>query len=114
MSFGPQPRYGPPPHPDKRAVDAHRAKEPEEPGAGETARLAAGLRLGVRTAVVWFLFVLVAALLPSWYGTPVAGPVSLGAVLAVVPLAVGVHALVVHGRQADGLEQQPDDPRWSS
>ncbi|MFJ9665421.1 hypothetical protein ACIRPP_12515 [Streptomyces sp. NPDC101219] len=114
MSFGPQPRYGPPPYPDKPAVDAHPARGPELPGAGDTARLAAGLRLGVRTAVVWFVFVLVAALLPSWYGTPVAGPVSLGAVLAVVPLAVGVHALVAHGRQADGIGQRPDERRWSS
>lgn len=113
MSFGPQPRYGPP-YPDKPAVDAHPGREPEDPGAGETARLGVGLRLGVRTAVVWFVFVLVAALLPSWYGTPVAGPVSRGAVLALVPLAVGVHALVAHGRQADGVEQQPDERRWAS
>lgn len=112
MSFGPQPRHGPP-HPDEPAVGARPPAGHERHDDGEAARLAVGLRLGVRIAVVWLLYVLPAALVPAVYGTRVAGPVSLGALLAVVPLAVGVHALVVYGRRVDRLEPRPDTRRWS-
>ncbi|GAA3499167.1 hypothetical protein GCM10019016_062710 [Streptomyces prasinosporus] len=87
--------------------------EHERGDAEEAARLAVGLRLGVRIAVVWLLYVLPAAVMPAVYGTRIAGPVSLGVVLAVVPFAVGVHALVVYGRRVDRLEPQPGSRRWS-
>lgn len=79
----------------------------------EAARLAVGLRLGLRIAAVWLLYALSAALVPAAYGTRVAGPVSLGVILAAVPLAVGVHALVVYGRRLDRLGSGPDARRWS-
>lgn len=110
MSFGPQPRQGPPHHDEPPAgVPA----APERGDAEEAARLAVGLRLGVRIAVVWLLYVLPAAFAPAVYGARVAGPLSLGAVLAVVPLAVGVHALVLYGRRVDRLEPRPAARRWS-
>ncbi|WP_395573540.1 hypothetical protein [Streptomyces sp. BK79] len=107
MSFGPQPWHGPPQY-DERAVGARPPVEREREDAEEAARLGVGLRLGVRIGVVWLLYVLAAALLPAVYGTRVAGPVSLGVVLAVVPFAVGLHALVVYGRRIDRLEPEPD------
>ncbi|MGW4023382.1 hypothetical protein [Streptomyces sp. NPDC005009] len=112
MSFGPQPWHGPPHH-DEPAAGARPPVEHERHDAGEAARLAVGLRLGVRIAVAWLLYVLPAALVPAVYGTRMAGPVSLGALLAVVPLAVGAHALVVYGRRVDRLEPRPDARRWS-
>ncbi|MFD7766766.1 hypothetical protein [Streptomyces sp. NPDC059787] len=112
MPFGPQPRHGPPHH-DEPAASARPPAEHERHDDGEAARLAVGLRLGVRIAVVWLFYVLPAALVPAVYGTRIAGPVSLGALLAVVPLAVGVHALVVYGRRVDRLEPRPGARRWS-
>ncbi|CAL9639919.1 hypothetical protein [Streptomyces sp. Tu 3180] len=112
MSFGPQPWHGPPPH-DEPAAGARPPAEHERRDAEEAARLAVGLRLGVRIAVAWLLYVLPAAVMPAVYGTRIAGPVSLGVVLAAVPFAVGVHALVVHGRRVDRLEPQPGARRWS-
>lgn len=112
MSFGPQPWHGPPHH-DEPTAGARPPAEHERRDAEEAARLAVGLRLGVRIAVVWLLYVLPAALVPDVYGMPIAGPVGLGVVLAVVPLTVGVHALVAYGRRVDRLEQQPDARRWS-
>ncbi|MBT3153743.1 hypothetical protein HTV45_23220 [Streptomyces sp. CHD11] len=114
MSFGPQPGHGPP-HPHEPAAGARtpagheRGRDDDE----EAARLAVGLRLGVRIAVVWLLYVLPAGFLPAVYGTRVAGPVSLGVLLAVVPVAVGVHALVVYGRRVDRVEPRPGVRRWS-
>ncbi|GGX14776.1 hypothetical protein GCM10010297_40190 [Streptomyces malachitofuscus] len=104
MSFGAQPRNGP--HPDEPA-------EHEQYDGEEAAPLSVGLRLGVRVAVAWLLYVLPAALAPGVYGTRIAGPVSLGVVLAGAPLAVGVHALVVHGRRVDLFQTRPDARRWS-
>ncbi|MFI1420002.1 hypothetical protein ACH4VX_18825 [Streptomyces sp. NPDC020731] len=112
MSFGPQPWHGPPHH-DEPAAGARPPVEHERGDAQEAARLAVGLRLGLRIAVVWLLYVLPAALVPAAYGTRIAGPVSLGVILAVVPFAVGVHALVVYGRRVDRLEQRPGARRWS-
>ncbi|MFF6815371.1 hypothetical protein ACFZAG_36700 [Streptomyces sp. NPDC012403] len=112
MSFGPRPWHGPP-HQDEPAAGARPAAEHERRDDGEAARLAVGLRLGVRIAVAWLLYVLPAALVPAAYGTRIAGPVSLGVLLAVAPLAVGVHALVVYGRRVDRLEPRPGARRWS-
>ncbi|MEU3095983.1 hypothetical protein ABZ690_14550 [Streptomyces sp. NPDC006967] len=115
MSFGPQPWHGPP-HPHEPAAGARppaAGHEHEHDDAEEEARLAVGLRLGVRIAVTWLLYVLPAAFLPAVYGTRIAGPVSLGVLLAVVPVAVAVHALVVYGRRVDRLEPQPGLRRWS-
>ncbi|MBQ1090327.1 DUF485 domain-containing protein [Streptomyces sp. B93] len=95
MSLGPQAWHGPPQH-EEFAVEGRPVEE------------AARLRLGVRIAVVWFLYVVVAALAPGGYGARVVGPVSFGVVLAVVPFAVGVHALVVYGRRVDRLEARSD------
>ncbi|CAL9391823.1 hypothetical protein [Streptomyces sp. enrichment culture] len=123
MSFGPQPRYGSPPYPDAPAADA-RPPSPEEagpagPGAeasgpvGESGALGVGLRAGGRVAAVWLVFVLAGAVLPDLYGVRVAGALSLGVVLGVVPFAVGVHALVVYGRRVDAAERRPGARRWS-
>ncbi|CAL9613105.1 hypothetical protein [Streptomyces griseomycini] len=112
MSFGPQPWHGPP-HRAEPAAGARPPAEHERRDTEEAARLAVGLRLGVRIAVTWLLYVLPAALAPAAYGTRIAGPVSLGVVLAVVPLAVGVHALVAHARRVDRIEPRPDARRWS-
>ncbi|MFH9864393.1 hypothetical protein [Streptomyces sp. NPDC017202] len=112
MSFGPQPWHGPPRH-DEPAAGARPHAEHERQDAEEAARLAVGLRLGVRIAVTWLLYVLPAALVPAVYGTRIAGPVSLGVILAAVPFAVGVHALVAYGRQVDRLEPRPGARRWS-
>ena len=112
MSFGPQPWHGPPHH-DEPAAGAWPPAEHERYDGEEAARLSVGLRLGVRVAVAWLLYVLPAALAPGVYGTRIAGPVSLGVILAVVPLAVGVHALAVHGRRVDMLQPRPDVRRWS-
>ncbi|AIJ18305.1 hypothetical protein ACN6LC_000538 [Streptomyces violaceoruber] len=112
MSLGPQPWYEPP----KRDDPAAGERPPPEPGqdvGSEAARLAVGLRLGLRIAAVWLLYALSAALVPAAYGTLVAGPVSLGVILAAVPLAVGVHALVGYGRRLDRLGSGPDARRWS-
>ncbi|WP_231156847.1 MULTISPECIES: hypothetical protein [unclassified Streptomyces] len=81
----------------------------------EAARLRVGLRVGLRIALVWVLYVVAAALVPGVYGTPVAGAVSLGAVLAVVPLGIGVHGLVVYGRRVDRVAaaNEADDRRWA-
>ncbi|MGW8066383.1 DUF485 domain-containing protein [Streptomyces ziwulingensis] len=112
MSLGPQPWHGPP-HPDEPAAGARPPARRERHDAEEAARLAVGLRLGARIAVVWLLYVLLAALVPALYGTRVAGPVSLGLILAVVPFTVGLHALVTYGRRLDRLEPQPDARRRS-
>ncbi|MEV5016494.1 hypothetical protein ACIGW1_19980 [Streptomyces sp. NPDC053780] len=112
MSLGSQPWYEPP-NRNEPAAGERPAPEHRRHVEGEAARLAVGLRLGLRIAAVWLLYVLPAAFLPAVYGTPVAGPVSLGVVLAVVPLAVGVHALVVYGRRLDRLGSEPDVRRWS-
>lgn len=121
MSLGPRPWHGPPHH-DARAAGARPPAEHERHDDGEAARLAVGLRLGVRIAVTWLLYVLPAALAPSAYGARIAGPVSLGVLLAVVPCAVAVHALVAYGRRADRLdrshrshrsEPRPGVRRWS-
>ncbi|MFE1440223.1 hypothetical protein [Streptomyces sp. NPDC058739] len=112
MSFAPQPWHGPPKH-HEPAAGARPPAEHEPPDAEETARLAVGLRLGVRIAATWLLYVLPAAFVPAVYGTRIAGPVSLGMFLAVVPFAVGVHALVVYGRRVDLLETQADTRRLS-
>lgn len=112
MSFGPQPWQHGPPHPDEPTASAPPAAEHERQDAEEAARLAVGLRLGLRIAAVWLLYVLLAALVPDVYGTRVTGPVSLGVLLAVVPLAVGAHALVTYGRRVDLVEPQPGARRW--
>ncbi len=113
MSFGPQPWQHGPPHPDEPALPARPVAESERQDAEEAARLAVGLRLGLRIAAVWLLYVLLAALVPDVYGTRIAGgPVSLGVLLAVVPLAVGAHALVAYGRRVDLVEPQPGARRW--
>ncbi|MEU2894649.1 hypothetical protein ACWC4E_09815 [Streptomyces sp. NPDC001273] len=112
MTFGPQPWQGPP-HPDEPAAGARPPAEHGRHDDEEAAQLAVGLRLGVRIAVTWLLYVLPAAFLPAVYGTRIAGPVSLGVLLAVVPVAVAVHALVVYGRRVDRLEPQPGLRRWS-
>lgn len=73
MSLGPQPWYEPP----KRDDPAAGERPPPEPGqdvGSEAARLAVGLRLGLRIAAVWLLYALSAALVPAAYGTRVAGP----------------------------------------
>ncbi|MFI7345473.1 hypothetical protein ACIBSR_04310 [Streptomyces sp. NPDC049936] len=112
MSLGSQPWYEPPYHHESAAGESP-PPEHRRHVRGEAARLAVGLRLGLRIAAVWLLYVLAAALVPEVYGTRVAGPVSLGVVLAVVPFAVGVHALVVYGRRLDRLGSEPDVRRWS-
>ncbi|ANB09152.1 hypothetical protein SAM40697_5196 [Streptomyces ambofaciens] len=112
MSLGPQPWHGPPHH-DEPSAGVQGPAEHERRDAEEAARLAVGLRLGLRIAAVWLLYVVPAALAPAAYGTRVAGPLSLGVLLAVVPLAVGVHALMVYGRRIDRLEPQQDARRWS-
>jgi hypothetical protein len=112
MSFAPQPWHGPPHH-DEPAAGAEPPGEHEQRDAEEAARLAVGLRLGVRIAVVWLLYLLPAAVVPAIYGTRIAGPVSLGLLLAAVPFTVGVHALVAYGRRVDELEPRPGARRWS-
>ncbi|MFF8632819.1 hypothetical protein ACF052_01220 [Streptomyces pilosus] len=112
MSFGPQPWQHGPPHPGEPTALAHPAAEHERQDAEEAARLAVGLRLGLRIAAVWLLWVLPAAVAPGVYGTPVAGPVSLGVLLAAVPLAVGVHALVAYGRRVDRIGPRSGARRW--
>ncbi|MEU3761258.1 hypothetical protein [Streptomyces albogriseolus] len=81
----------------------------------ERARLGVGLRVGVRTAVVWLVYVAGAALVPGVYGTAVLGGVSLGALAALVPLGVGLHGVVMYGRRADqvGAANDADDRRWA-
>ncbi|MEU0289762.1 MULTISPECIES: hypothetical protein [Streptomyces] len=105
--YGAEPYRQGPPVPDDRALSAH--------VPAEAARLAVGLRVGLRIGLVWVLYVVAAALVPGVYGTPVAGAVSLGAVLAVVPLGVGVHGLVAYGRRADRVTaaNEADDRRWA-
>ncbi|MGA5122181.1 hypothetical protein ACPCAG_02430 [Streptomyces pseudogriseolus] len=73
-----------------------------------------GLRVGLRIGLVWVLYVVAAALVPGVYGTPVAGAVSLGAVLALVPLGVGVHGVVAYGRRVDrAAAADAEHRRWS-
>ncbi len=115
MSFGPRPWHGPP-HPDEPAAGPRPPAEHERRDAEEAARLAVGLRLGLRIAVIWLLYVLPAAFAPAVYGTRIAGPVSLGLCLAVLPCAVAVHALVTYGRRVDRLDRlapRPDAGRSS-
>ncbi|MCF2128321.1 hypothetical protein L1I79_18040 [Strepomyces sp. STD 3.1] len=113
MSLGSQPWYEPPNQHEPAAGERPPPPQRGRDVGGEAARLAVGLRLGLRIAAVWLLYVLPAALVPAVYGTRIAGPVSLGVVLAVVPLAVGVHALVEYGRRLDRLGSEPDARRWS-
>ncbi|WP_432056432.1 hypothetical protein [Streptomyces sp. bgisy022] len=122
MSFGPQPWHGAP-YPAAPAADAPPAPPPPAPESGpgseesgpvdESASLGVGLRVGGRVVGVWLAFVLVGAFWPDVYGVRVSGALSLGVVLAVVPFAVGVHALVVYGRRVDAAERQPGVRRWS-
>ncbi|MFE1260038.1 hypothetical protein ACFW5X_05885 [Streptomyces albogriseolus] len=81
----------------------------------ERARLGVGLRVGVRIAVVWLVYVAGAALTPGVYGTAVLGGVSLGALAALVPLGVGLHGVVVYGRRVDQVvaADDADDRRWA-
>lgn len=85
----------------------------EPPVQVEEERLGVGLRVGLRVAGVWLLYVAGGALLPGPYGTGVLGGVSLGSVLALVPLGVGLHGVVAHGRRADRVAVDTDDRRWS-
>ncbi|WP_308293846.1 hypothetical protein [Streptomyces sp. Vc74B-19] len=105
--YGAEPYRQGPPVPDDSALSAQ--------VPSEAARLRVGLRVGLRIALVWVLYVVAAALVPGVYGTPVAGAVSLGAVLAVVPLGIGVHGLVVYGRRVDRVAaaNEADDRRWA-
>ncbi|MEU3948596.1 hypothetical protein [Streptomyces sp. NPDC029526] len=122
MSFGPQPWHGAP-YPAVPAADAPPSPPPpppvSEPGAeasgpvDESTSLGVGLRVGGRVVGVWLAFVLVGAFGPDVYGVRVAGALSLGVVLAVVPFAVGVHALVVYGRRVDVAGRRPGARRWS-
>lgn len=122
MSFGPQPWHGAP-YPAVPAADAPPSMPPpspvSEPGAeasgpvDESASLGVGLRVGGRVVAVWLAFVLVGAFGPDVYGVRVAGALSLGVVLSVVPFAVGVHALVVYGRRVDAAGRRPGARRWS-
>lgn len=118
MSFGHQPWSGPPPHhhPDPRTTAHTRPPAEHERDDAEeaAARLSVGLRIGARIAVVWLVYVTAAALVPGVYGTPVAGTVSLGAVLALVPLGVGVHGVVAYGRRVDrAAAADAEHRRWS-
>ncbi|CAL9287399.1 hypothetical protein [Streptomyces sp. SudanB66_2053] len=118
MSFGHQPWSGPPPHhhPDPRTTAHTRPPAEHERDDAEeaAARLSVGLRIGARIAVVWLVYVTAAALVPGVYGTPVAGTMSLGAVLALVPLGVGVHGVVVYGRRVDrAAADDAEHRRWS-
>ncbi|MFD5377098.1 hypothetical protein ACFWJE_22210 [Streptomyces griseoincarnatus] len=81
----------------------------------ERLRLGVGLRVGVRIAVVWLVYVAGAALVPGVYGTTVLGGVSLGALAALVPLGVGLHGVVVYGRRVDQVvaANELDDRRWA-
>ncbi|GGQ56893.1 hypothetical protein ACH4NV_14780 [Streptomyces althioticus] len=82
----------------------------------ERVRLGVGLRVGVRIAVVWLVYVAGAALAPGMYGADVLGGVSLGALAAVVPLGVGLHGVVVYGRRVDrriAAADEADDRRWA-
>lgn len=103
--YGAEPYRQGAPIPEDRALSGH--------VPAEAARLRVGLRVGLRITLVWVLYVVAAALVPGVYGTPVAGAVSLGAVLAVVPLGIGVHGLVVYGRRADAVVTEADDRRWA-
>ncbi|WTB88052.1 hypothetical protein OIE99_07265 [Streptomyces cellulosae] len=81
----------------------------------ERVRLGVGLRVGVRIAGVWLVYVAGAALVPGVYGVGVLGGVSLGALAVLVPLAVGLHGVVVYGRRADAVEAaEADDRRWAA
>ncbi|MGA5438176.1 hypothetical protein [Streptomyces coelicolor] len=82
----------------------------------ERLRLGVGLRVGVRIAVVWLVYVAGAALVPGMYGTDVLGGLSLGALAALVPLGVGLHGVLVYGRRVDrrlAAANEPDDRRWA-
>ncbi|MEV5150761.1 hypothetical protein AB0K81_02250 [Streptomyces werraensis] len=80
----------------------------------ERLRLEVGLRVGVRIAVVWLVYVAGAALVPGMYGADVLGGVSFGALAALVPLGVGLHGVLVYGRRADrriAAANEADDRR---
>lgn len=79
----------------------------------ERVRLGVGLRVGVRIAGVWLVYVVGAALVPGAYGG-VLGGVSLGALAVLVPLAVGLHGVVVYGRRVDAVGVERDDRRWAA
>ncbi|MDT3725702.1 hypothetical protein ROS62_12720 [Streptomyces sp. DSM 41972] len=81
--------------------------------AAAAARLRIGLRIGVRIAGVWLAYVAGGALLPEVYGVGVAGGVSVGVVLALVPLGTGLHGIVAYGRRVDAVETGSDDRRWA-
>ncbi|CAL9390481.1 hypothetical protein ABTX83_09590 [Streptomyces werraensis] len=116
MSFGQQPWSGPPPHhhPDPWSAPTRPPAEHERDDVEAAARLSVGRRIGARIAVVWLVYVTGAALVPGVYGTRVAGTVSLGAVLALVPLGVGVHGVVAYGRRVDrAAAADAEHRRWS-
>ncbi|MGW0539487.1 hypothetical protein ACWD0D_03875 [Streptomyces griseoincarnatus] len=82
----------------------------------ERLRLGVGLRVGVRIAVVWLVYVAGAALVPGMYGMDVLGGLSLGALAALVPLGVGLHGVLVYGRRVDrrlAAANEADDRRWA-
>ncbi|MFC8844621.1 hypothetical protein ACFT8Q_31650 [Streptomyces griseoincarnatus] len=79
----------------------------------ESGSLSVGMRGGVRIAGVWLAYVAGGALLPGAYGVGVVGGVSLGVVLALVPLGVGLHGVVAYGRRVDAIETEGDDRRWA-
>ncbi|MFI9333344.1 hypothetical protein [Streptomyces althioticus] len=82
----------------------------------ERVRLGVGLRIGVRIAGVWLVYAAGAALAPGVYGADALGGVSLGALAALVPLGVGLHGVLVHGRRVDrriAAANEADDRRWA-
>ncbi|GAA0678862.1 hypothetical protein GCM10009536_06270 [Streptomyces thermocarboxydus] len=80
----------------------------------ERVRLGVGLRVGVRIAGVWLVYVAGAALVPGVYGVGILAGLSVGALAALVPLAVGLHGVVVYGRRVDALGVEGDDRRWAA
>ncbi|MFH8760899.1 hypothetical protein [Streptomyces althioticus] len=82
----------------------------------ERVRLGVGLRIGVRIAGVWLVYVAGAALVPGVYGADVLGGVSLGALAAFVPLGVGLHGVLAYGRRVDrriAAANEADDRGWA-
>ncbi|WSB95506.1 hypothetical protein OG805_26595 [Streptomyces cellulosae] len=80
----------------------------------ERVRLGVGLRVGVRIAGVWLVYVAGAALVPGVYGVGILAGLSVGALAALVPLAVGLHGVVVYGRRVDAVGVEGDDRRWAA
>lgn len=80
----------------------------------ERVRLGVGLRVGVRIAGVWSVYVAGAALMPGVYGIGILAGLSVGALAALVPLAVGLHGVVVYGRRVDAVGVEGDDRRWAA